>query len=148
MNCKFIKLKVVNNNVLDTPEWTMSSNTSVESHIISAEQHSIPLNLMQQENHPINPLPLETIIQNPIPLSTSQTGRTESNPILIPSEVRSSPFKETPSAKSLLSLKSKVSANEILENHPHEPKILKVSKEDIQALCQVIREFKDQFVGM
>ena len=126
----------------------MNSNTSVESPITSAEQLSIPLNLMQQDNHPIYPLPLETIIQNPIPLSTSQTGRIESNPILIPSEIHLSPSKETPSAKSLSSLKSKVSASEILENHPHEPKVLKVSKEDILALCQVIREFKDQFVGM
>ncbi len=126
----------------------MNSNTSVESPITSAEQLSIPLNLMQQDNHPIYPLPLETIIQNPIPLSTSQTGRIESNPILIPSEIHLSPSKETPSAKSLSSLKSKVSASEILENHPHEPKVLKVSKEDIQALCQVIREFKDQFIGM
>lgn len=126
----------------------MSSNTSVESLITSADQPSIPLNLMQQDSHLINPSPLETIIQNPIPLSTSQTGRTESNLILNPSEIHLSPSKETPSAKSSLSLKSKVSASEILESHPHEPKVLKVSKEDILALCQVIREFKDQFVGM
>lgn len=126
----------------------MSSNTSVESPTISVEPLSIPLNLMQQDSHPINPLPLETIMQNPIPLSTSQTGRNESNLILIPSELHLSPSKETPSAKSSSSLKSKVSANEILENHPPESKVLKVSKEDILALCQVIREFKDQFVGM
>lgn len=126
----------------------MSSNTYMESPITSAEQLSIPLNLMQQDNHPINPLPLETIIQNQIPLSTLQTGEIMSNLILIPSEVPLCPSKEIPFAKSSLSLKSKVSANEILENHPHEPKILKVSKEDIQALCQVIREFKDQFIGI
>jgi hypothetical protein len=45
------------------------------------------------------------------------------------------------------SLKSSVKPHELLESQSLvEPRILRVSKEDVQALCQVIREFKEQFV--
>jgi len=41
-------------------------------------------------------------------------------------------------------LKSHAKPQEIQESLPVEPRILRVSKEDIEALCQVIEEFKEQ----
>lgn len=76
------------------------------------------------------------------------TGENVSNPILMPIAAALSPKKETGFDKVLPNLKSQVTANELLESRPPEPKILKVRKEDLEALCQVIKEFKDQFIGL
>jgi len=47
----------------------------------------------------------------------------------------------------LPNLKSNVKPHELLEKLPLEPRILKVRKEDVQALCQVISEFQEQFIN-
>jgi hypothetical protein len=75
------------------------------------------------------------------------TGESVANPVLMPIAPLLSPKRETAFDKPLPNLKSQVTANELLEKRPPEPKILKVRKEDVEALCQVIREFKDQFIG-
>jgi hypothetical protein len=115
---------------------------------MSREQPSIPLNsaLSIQENHHPNVSLLELINQNPIPLSTMMTGNNVSNLVLIPSEPLSNPKNEIHSVNTSSNLKSHASPQEILEKRPPEPKILKISKEDFTALCQVINEFKDQFI--
>lgn len=71
-----------------------------------------------------------------------------SNPVLMPIAPLLSPKKEMAFDKALPNLKSQVTVNELLESRPPEPKILKVRKEDMEALCQVIKEFKDQFIGL
>jgi hypothetical protein len=48
--------------------------------------------------------------------------------------------------KPLPSLKSSAKPHEIQEKQVAEPRVLKVRKEDIDALCQVIREFQEQFI--
>lgn len=127
----------------------MNSNTSEESLITSTmEPSSIPSSSIPLEN----PLPNASVLEPTMPSQNLSTmmpiGESESNPILMPIENRSSPSNAIPSVKPLLSLKSQVTAKELLESRPPEPKVLKVSKEDIQALCQMINEFKDQFVGI
>jgi len=119
----------------------MNLNTSAESHTILMEQLSKPLNLMQ-ESHPQDALPLEHTLMIPQPIMT--TGLVESNQILSPSDPLLYHKKEINSASPLLSLKSNVKPHALLENPP-EPRILRVSKEDISALCQVISEFQEQF---
>lgn len=127
----------------------MNSNTSEESRTTyEMDPMSIPSNLTQPENHLVNASSLEPTMRRPIPSNMLQTGESVSNPILMPTAPLSSPKSVTPSEKPLLNLKSQVTANEILESRPPEPKILKVRKEDVEALCQMIREFKDQFVGI
>jgi hypothetical protein len=115
---------------------------------MSREQPSIPLNLAPsiQENPLQTVSLLELINQNPIPSSTMMTGNNESNLVLIPSEHPSNHNNEIHSVKISSNLKSHASPQEILEKLPSEPKILKISKEDFAALCQVINEFKDQFI--
>jgi hypothetical protein len=44
-------------------------------------------------------------------------------------------------------LRSHAKPHEILEKLPIEPRILRVSKDDIDALVQVLTEFKEQFIG-
>jgi hypothetical protein len=48
--------------------------------------------------------------------------------------------------KPLPNLKSNAKPHEIQEKQVAEPRVLKVRKEDIQALCQVIQEFQEQFI--
>jgi hypothetical protein len=81
-------------------------------------------------------------------LSMMPTGANASNPVLMPTVPNLSPSDATACGKPLLSLKSQVTASELLESRPPEPKILKVRKEDVEALCQMIKEFKDQFIGI
>ena len=124
----------------------MNSNISVESHITSMEHPYTPLNLMQE-----NPLPSalqsEPTMPPQIQLPISPTGQPESNQILMPSAEQSPLKSETNSAKPSLSLRSNVKPHALLEKLPLEPRVLKVSKDDIKALCQVITEFQEQFVG-
>jgi hypothetical protein len=123
----------------------MSSNTSEESHITLRETSSAPLNSMEENQHQIQSQS-EHMIQLPITLPTSQIGEIESNQILMPSEPLSQSKKEINSVSQLPSLKSHVKPHVLLEKLP-EPRILKVSKDDIQALAQVIAEFQEQIAG-
>ena len=91
---------------------------------------------------PQSELTMRPLIQLPI----SPIGENESNQILIPS-VQPSQLKSVTSSASLSSnLKSNVKPHALLEKPP-EVRVLKVSKEDIKALCQVITEFQEQFTG-
>jgi len=123
----------------------MNSNISVESHIISMEQplrSSISTTENQVITAPQSELTMRPLIQLPI----SPIGENESNQILIPS-VQPSQLKSVTSSASLSSnLKSNVKPHALLEKPP-EVRVLKVSKEDIKALCQVITEFQEQFTG-
>lgn len=123
----------------------MNSNTSVESPIISMEQPSESSN-STMENQVVIASQLEPTTRPLIQLPISPTGENESNQILMPF-VQESQLKSVTSSASLSSnLKSNVKPHALLEKPP-EVRILKVSKADIKALCQVITEFQEQFVG-
>ena len=123
----------------------MNSSISTESLTTLMEQQSRPLNLTQ-ENPPQNVSQLEATIRPQIQLPISPIGENESNPILIPS-VEQSQLKSVTSSASLSSnLRSNVKPHALLEKPP-EVRVLKVSKDDIKALCQVIAEFQEQFTG-
>ena len=124
----------------------MNSNTFVESPIMSMEPLSIPSN-STQENLPAPVSPLEHTIRPQIQLPTTLTGENESNQILIPSAPPSQLKNVTSSASLSSNLKSNVKPHELLEKQPPEPRVLKVRKEDIAALSQVISEFQEQFIG-
>jgi len=123
----------------------MNSNTSEEFHTILRELPSAPSNStaenprqsVSQSAHMTQPL-----IQLPI----IQTGATESNQILIPSEPVSPPKNGTNSVNPSQSLKSHVKPHVLLESPP-EIRVLKVNKEDLEALAQVIAEFQEQIMG-
>lgn len=122
----------------------MNSNTSAEFPTTLTEQPSIPLSLTR-ESQPPPVSPLAPMTQLPIPLPTLVTGEHESNQILMPSASPSPPKSETNSANPLSSLRSNVKPQELLERLPQEPRVLRVSKDDIKALSQVIMEFQEQF---
>jgi hypothetical protein len=87
------------------------------------------------------------MMQPPIPLNIIQTGNSELSPTSSLSETDSPLSKGTncgtPSSNRL---KSNAKPHEILERVPVEPRILKISNADVAALCQVITEFKEQFI--
>ena len=122
----------------------MNSNTSAESPTTLTEQPSIPLSLTR-ESQQAPASPSAPITQPLIPLPTLQTGEHASNQILMPSELPSPPKSETNSANPLSNLRSNVKPQELLEKPPLEPRVLRVSKDDIKALSQVIMEFQEQF---
>jgi hypothetical protein len=115
---------------------------------MSKEQLSIPLNSAPSiQERPLQTVSLlELINQTQIPSSTMTTGNNESNLVLIPSDYPSNHKNDIPSVKISSNLKSHANPQEILEKPPTEPRLLKISKEDFAALCQVINEFKDQFI--
>ena len=123
----------------------MNLNTSEASPTTLTGPPLGPLNLMQ-ENQVAPVSPLEPIIQQLTPFSTSLTGEPASNPVLMPLETQLSPKTEVPCATPSSSLKSNVKPHELLEKQV-EPRVLKVSQSDLDALCQVVTEFKEQFVG-
>jgi hypothetical protein len=123
----------------------MNSNTSVESLTTSMEQPSRPSNSTLESPLP-SASPLEPTMPPQIQLPTSPTGATESNQILIPSVLDSPPKSETNSASPSSNLRSNAKPHALLDEPP-KIRVLKVSKEDINALCQVITEFQEQFVG-
>lgn len=123
----------------------MNSNISTESPIISTEQLSRSSTLLQ-ENQVIIALQLDPTMRPMIQLPISPIGENESNPILIPSAVQSLSKNETNSASLSSNLKSNVKPHALLEKPP-EVRLLKVSKADVKALCQVIAEFQEQFIG-
>jgi len=122
----------------------MNSNTSAESPTTLTEQPSIPLSLTR-ESQQVAASQSAPMIQQPIQLPTLQTGEHESNQILIPSAALSPPKSETNSVNPLSNLRSNVKPQELLEKLPLEPRVLRVSKDDIKALSQVIMEFQEQF---
>ncbi len=109
------------------------------------EQPSRSLTLMQ-ENQVITVPQLEPTMRPQIQLPISPIGENESNQILIPS-VQASQLKSVTSSASLSSnLRSNAKPHALLEKPP-EVRVLKVSKADVKALCQVITEFQEQFIG-
>jgi hypothetical protein len=104
------------------------------------------MNMKEENLHPIVSQ-LEITIPNQIQLPTFLIGENMSNLILMPSENPCKPKNETPSVNTSSNLKSNVKPHEILEKPQIEPRLLKVSKEDLAALCQVINEFKEQFIN-
>ena len=122
----------------------MNLNTSLESHTILMEQPSIPLKLMQ-ENLPHDVLPLEHISMTSLPIIP--TGENESKTVSSPSALLFPHKKEENSENPLSSLKSNVKPHVLLEK-PIEPKVLRIRKEDIVSLCQVITEFQEQVIGL
>ena len=88
----------------------------------------------------------ELTMRPQIQLPISPIGENESNQILIPSAQPSQLKSVTRSASLSSSLKSNVKPHVLLEKPP-EVRILKVSKADVKALCQVITEFQEQFTG-
>jgi hypothetical protein len=125
----------------------MNSNTSAESHTTSMEQQSVPSSSTQQESQVEHVPLLEHTMRPQIQLPTFQIGNNEYNQILLPSETPSHLKSATSCASQSSNLKSHVSPQELLEKPPQGPRILRVSKDDINALCQVITEFKEQFIG-
>jgi hypothetical protein len=121
----------------------MNLNTSMESPIISMEQPSAHLNLTQG-NLVANVPQLEHTMRPLIQLPISPIGERESNQILIPSAQPSQSKSATSSVNQSSNLRSLVKPHVLLEKVP-EVRVLKVSKEDINALCQVISEFQEQF---
>jgi hypothetical protein len=122
----------------------MNSNISVESPIISTEQPLRPLNLMQESPLQPNAQQLDHTMRPLIQLPISPIGENELNPTLIPSAPPSQSKRETSSASQSSNLRSNVKPHVLLEKLP-EPRVLKVSKDDFKALCQVITEFTEQF---
>jgi hypothetical protein len=106
------------------------------SHTIEIAQQSIPMIPVE------NQLQLENMMQDQITLSSMTTGKNWSNNPSPTGAPASQPMKEINSAKTLSSLKSNAKPQEILEKQP-EPRLLRVSKEDIEGLCQVLREYKE-----
>jgi replicative superfamily II helicase len=125
----------------------MNLNTSEESHTMSTEQRSTHLNLMRESPPQPDVSPLERTTLLPTELPIMSTGENELNQTLMPSVTVSRRRNATNSAKPLVSLRSNVKSHEILEKLPVEPRILRVRKEDVAALCQVISEFQEQFLS-
>jgi hypothetical protein len=118
----------------------------MESHIISTTESFTHSNLRTVS--PPQPVSqLEHMIPPQTESPTILTGESVSNQILIPSELVSQSKNETSFVKPSVSLLSNVKPHAILEKVPKEPRILRVSKEDVDALCQVIAEFQEQISG-
>ena len=124
----------------------MNSNTSAESPITSMEQPFTPLNLMQESPPPPSVSQLEPMTRPPTLSPIMSIGENESNQILIPSAAPSPLKNETNSASPSSNLRSNAKPHVLLDEPP-KIRVLKVSKDDIKALCQVITEFQEQFVG-
>ena len=99
-----------------------------------------------QENQVQTVPPLEPIMPQVIPSLTIQTGSNVLQEISSDSWSPFSPKSETNSGKASSNLRSNAKPHEILERQPVEPRILKVSNADVAALCQVITEFKEQWI--
>lgn len=114
----------------------MNIALSEESHIIATglqSIHSIHNPIQSQLEHMIQPATI---------LPTLQIGESDANQILSSSDQNSQHKNEIKSVKTLPNLQSHAKPHEILEK-PLEPKILKVSKQDIQAITQMILEYQE-----
>lgn len=74
------------------------------------------------------------------------TGGSGANPVLMPTVLPSLDRIVGPTGPSSSALRSRVDPLEIA-NQPVYPRVLQVSKEDIDALAQVIKEAHEQFVS-
>ena len=117
----------------------------MESHTTLMEQPSALLNLLL-ENQEQTVSQLEPTTRPMIQLPITPTGASESNQILMPSAEPLQPKSEINSANLSSNLRSNVKPHVLLEKPP-EVRLLRVSEADIKALCQVISEFQEQFVG-
>lgn len=117
----------------------------MESHTTLMEQPSALLNLLL-ENQEQTVSQLEPTMRLMIQLPITPTGASESNQILMPSVEPSQPKSEINSVNLSSNLRSNVKPHVLLEKPP-EVRLLRVSEADIKALCQVILEFQEQFVG-
>ena len=124
----------------------MNLNISTVFHTTSMEQPSAsstftmgsPQVTVSQLEHTSPPI---------MPLPTFQIGENASNQLLNPSATLSQSKSETNFANLSSSLKSHVKPHALLwQSGPPEVRILRVSKEDIKQLCQVVTEFQEQFV--
>ena len=119
----------------------MSSNTSTESPTTPTAAPSTPLS-STQVSLASTVSQLANTMRNLTVSPTLLTGESVSNLVLMPSDPASPLKPETPATMS--SLKSNVAPHELLESLPPEPRILRVSRADIDALAQAVQEFKEQ----
>jgi hypothetical protein len=87
---------------------------------------------------------LEPMIPQQTISSLNQIGNNSFNSDLSNLEQESKKLNATNSAKTLPNLQSHVKPHEILEK-PQKLKVLQVNKDDILALCQMIKEYREQF---
>ena len=120
----------------------MNSNTSQVFLTSSMEQPLTPSNSMEELPVRNTVSPSEPSIVLHRPLNTLVTGVTSLNLDSPLSAHRSPVMRETTAASTSSSLRSHAKPQEIQESLLVEPRILRVSKEDLEALCQVIEEFK------
>jgi hypothetical protein len=89
------------------------------------------------------PIVSQLELSKTIPSSITTIGENESPRALNFLDPLLSPKNETNSVNPSQSLKSHVKPHALLEK-PFGPRVLKIRKEDFDALCQVISEFKEQ----
>jgi hypothetical protein len=114
----------------------MNIASSEVSHTIVMEQpsiHSIHNQTLSQLDH---------MMQQPTVSPTLQIGENDANLTSQNSDQNSPHRNVTKSVKTLPNLQSPAKPHEILEKQL-EPKILKVSKQDIQAITQMILEYQE-----
>lgn len=87
---------------------------------------------------------LEHMMQQQMILTSALLGSSQSSNSLHSFALESQKSTEINSAKTLPNLQSHAKPHEILEKPP-EQKVLRVNKEDILALCQMLTEFREQF---
>jgi hypothetical protein len=109
------------------------------------EQLSVSSTLIT-ESPPVTASQLEHMLPLMTPLPAFQIGENESNQLLNPLGTLSQSKSETNFANLSSSLKSHAKPHVLLEKLP-EVRTLRVSKEDIKQLCQVVAEFQEQFIG-
>ena len=115
----------------------MNTVSFEESRTIVTEHQSIHLTPNQNQSQ------LEYMTQQVTVLPTLQIGENVVSQTLLPLDQKSLHKNEINSVKVLPNLQSHAKPHEILEKQL-EPKILKVSKQDIQALYQMILEYQEQ----
>jgi hypothetical protein len=118
----------------------MSTPLFMESHITKTSQVKVTSSTyLINETHQLQ---LEHTMLQPILLSSMTIGEKESQIVLQNSEQQSAHKNATNSVKRSPNLRSSAKAHEILENPP-EPRVVKVSKHDLLALAQMLKEFTD-----
>ena len=118
----------------------MNTHLSMESHITKTSQgKGISSTHLINETHQLQ---LEHTISQPIPLPSMIIGGNESQIVSQNLEQQSVHKNATNSVKQLPNLRSNAKAHEILENPP-EPRVVKVSKHDLLALTQMLKEFTE-----
>jgi hypothetical protein len=122
-------------------EWPrMNIHLSMESHITKTRQEK-EISSIHLTNE-IHLSQLEHTILQPTPLPSMIIGEKESQIASQNSEQQSAHKNVTNSVKQSPNLRSSAKVHEILENPP-EPRVVKVSKHDLLALAQMLKEFTD-----